>query len=216
MSFLLVSSNVDSWVLFPTLSLFFLSQGPLTNHGWETQRKQHQVDKEWRSEEAEHIKSVLYFFFCFSLSYPSIHWFGHHHWITPLPFPLTMYLFLSALSWLVTSEYMTCWFIVKLCQCTPAAVEINYSDPVVMRLEDVRLCVCEHTVRWRMIVSCHSKQIVLPLLKMGSCTPFWQSSGGPGAWFLYRAHDFMKQETKVKQMRNKWSGGQMKRGLCMH
>lgn len=94
-----------------------------------------------KSEEAKKHSisnlSFYFFFFCFSLSSPSIHPLIQPSLHTPLPFGLTMYLVLGVLSWLCTSEYMTCWFIVKLCQFTPAAVEINYSDPVGMTLEDV-------------------------------------------------------------------------------
>lgn len=175
-----------------------------------------------RSEGEESMSNLSVSRLPLSFSYSSIHLFIRHHWITPILFPTHRpSWFLSVLSWHVTPECMMCWFIVKLHWHTPAVAEINPSDPVEMRLQVVCLCVCVcvcvlvHGSGW---LSRHDTLIMLPLLKMGSCAPFWQYMWGPGAWLCAVLMVSLRErrKTRVKEMRNKWNGRQMNSLVCMH
>lgn len=138
---------------------------------------------------------------CFS--YSSINLFMYHHWITIMLFHTRhLSLFLSVLSWHVTSECMMCWFIVKLHRHSTTMAEINPSDSVAMRLQVV--CVVAEKA-----VSCHDTIITIPPLKMGSCAPFWQYISGPGAWLCTMFMVLLGERRKIKEMRDRWSGGQM-------
>lgn len=167
--------------------------------------------KKWRRSEGRvHVKSVLFLLFVFaSLSIdPSINLAisinkkikTHPTW------------FLSVLSWLVTPACTMCWFTVTLCQHIPAVCEINPSDPVVMKLQVCIVCVC--VVVNGCLLSQHANNgsttgngVVCTLLTMLCrpkgllCTVCMVSLRG-------------RSERRVKEMRDKWIGGQMNTEAC--